>query len=127
MRRILIISTQILGLVLVSELGYWAAGWLGLPIPGNVLGMLLLFGLLATGVVPLWIVEAAAMLLLRHLAFFFIPLAVGLMGFADLLREHGLAILAALLVSAVAGIYAAAFASQWLAAARTKETPWTSR
>jgi holin-like protein len=48
------------------------------PIPGNVLGMVLLLILLLTGVVKLSMIEDVSNFLLKHLAFFFIPAAVGL-------------------------------------------------
>jgi holin-like protein len=41
--------------------------------------MLLLLGLLMSGIVKLEWFESVASLLLTHLAFFFIPIAVGLM------------------------------------------------
>src|SRR5215470_19210088 len=52
---------------------------LHLRVPGNIVGMLLLLALLSTGVVEERWVAAAAGLLTKHLAFFFIPIAVGLM------------------------------------------------
>ncbi|NPE27297.1 CidA/LrgA family protein [Methanococcoides sp. SA1] len=50
-----------------------------LPIPGNVLGMMLLLVLLLTGVLKLSMIEDISNFLLKHLSFFFIPAAVGLM------------------------------------------------
>jgi holin-like protein len=50
----------------------------------------------------------------RHLAFFFIPISVGLMGFADLV-VHGPAIVVTLVVSAGLGIWVAGLSSQLLA------------
>lgn len=56
-----------------------------LPIPRNVIGMILLFFLLTTNVVKIEKVENLANFFLNHLAFFFIPAAVGLMNsFASL-------------------------------------------
>lgn len=60
-----------------------------LPIPGSVLGMLSLFILLSTGIVKEQWLTTVANPLLKHLAFFFIPIAVGLMEWGDLFLEKG--------------------------------------
>ncbi|MEZ5336090.1 MAG: CidA/LrgA family protein [Methanolobus sp.] len=49
-----------------------------LPIPGNVLGMILLLFLLLTGVIKISMIEDVSNFMLKHLSFFFIPAAVGL-------------------------------------------------
>lgn len=73
----------------------------GLPIPGNVIGVALLFTLLCTGVVKLRHVELAADFLLKHLVFFFAAVAVGLMEWWQVFVDYGLTLLAAITVSAV--------------------------
>ena len=118
----IVIAAQLTALLLINAAGYAVASTLQLPLPGNLLGMLFLFTLLATRVVPLAWVETSAALLVRHLGFFFIPITVGLMGFADLFLTNGLAILVILVVSAAVGICVAGFSSQRLAS-RTRKTP----
>ncbi|WP_407356299.1 CidA/LrgA family protein [Methanolobus sp. WCC5] len=49
-----------------------------LPVPGNILGMLLLLLFLLTGVIKLSMIEDVSNFMLKHLSFFFIPAAVGL-------------------------------------------------
>jgi holin-like protein len=85
----LLVIAQICGFWAGSELGYAIVTCAGIPLPGNMVGMVILFVLLTTGILRLEWVEAAATLLLRHLAFFFVPIAVGLMSMGDLLRAHG--------------------------------------
>ncbi|MGL4820174.1 MAG: CidA/LrgA family protein [Bacilli bacterium] len=87
-----------------NELGYWIVDLSGVPIPGNVVGMLLVFILLLSGVLPLSRVERLADFLLKHLAFFFIPIAVGLMAYGSLLAENGFTILIALVIGLAAGV-----------------------
>jgi holin-like protein len=70
--------------------------------------------LLTTGVLPLAWVEAGTALLVRHLAIFFIPIAVGLMVFGDVFVRSGLAIVATLLVSAALGLWVAGWTAQVL-------------
>ena len=77
---------------------------LHLRVPGNIVGMLLLLALLSTGVVEERWVAAAAGLLTKHLAFFFIPIAVGLMDWSSLLWQVGHWLLFAIVVSSIAGI-----------------------
>lgn len=113
---------QITLLAGLSQLGFWLAAAFGLPLPGNLVGMLILLGLLASGIVPLKWIDAGASLLLAHLAFFFVPIAVGLMGFADLLQREGPALLAVLVGAAAVGIVTAGFVTQFLAQFRPAAT-----
>jgi holin-like protein len=77
---------------------------LHLRVPANIVGMLLLFALLCTGIVEERWVSPAAGVLTRHLAFFFIPVAVGLMDCGGLLWPVGHWLLLAIVVSSVAGM-----------------------
>ncbi len=83
--------------------------WTGWPIPANVLGVVVLFGLLSLGVVRLEHVERVADFLLRHLVFFFIPIAVGLMDWGEVFARHGMVLLAAILVSSLLPFLAVGF------------------
>ena len=101
-------ALQIGALFLVFRLGEWGVARLHLPLPGNIVGMLLLFGLLAAGLVrESWIHEGAN-LLTKHLAFFFIPIAVGLMQWGPLFRREGHWLLLALVVSTLSALLASA-------------------
>lgn len=84
----------------------WLAAATALPIPGNVLGVVLLFTLLALGVVKLQHVELAADFLLKHLVFFFVPIAVGLMEWGGVFADYGPTLLAAIVLSAAAPLLA---------------------
>lgn len=119
----IVLAAQIAALLAINTLGYAVAAALEMPVPGNLLGMVFLVGLLATGVVPLSWIEGGASLLIRHLGFFFIPITVGLMGFAELFVDNGPAILVTLVVSAVVGICVAGLSSQRLASRRDQKTP----
>lgn len=69
-------SLIILGIYLVGEL---LSTSLHLPIPGNILGLVILFILLCTKIVKVDNISNVTNFLLDHLAFFFIPAGVGLM------------------------------------------------
>jgi len=61
----------------ICYLGDLIHSFFHIPIPGNVLGMVLLLVLLLTGVIKLSMIEDVSNFLLKHLSFFFIPAAVG--------------------------------------------------
>ncbi|WP_340818084.1 CidA/LrgA family protein [Methanolobus sp. WCC4] len=67
------------GIILaICYLGDLIHNYLSLPIPGNVLGMVILLIFLLTGVIKLSMIEDVSNFFLKHLAFFFIPAAVGI-------------------------------------------------
>jgi holin-like protein len=97
---------------------YWAGLLLseksGLPIPGSVLGVLLLFFLLLFGVLKLEYVEEVADFLLKHLMFFFVPIAVGLMASMDIFYESGWILALALFAAALIPFWSVGLFTQYL-------------
>jgi holin-like protein len=71
----------------------------GTAVPGPVIGFGLLTALLVLRPDVMRIVEPTAMGILRHLSFLFVPAAVGVMQQVGRLRQEGLAIIVALVVS----------------------------
>lgn len=65
-------------ILVVCFLGDFLHNTLNLPIPGNVIGMLLLLFFLMTGMIKLSMIEDVSNFLLKHLSFFFVPAGVGL-------------------------------------------------
>jgi holin-like protein len=115
------IAAQIAGLWLVLAAGQKIAAYLPIPVPGNVVGMVLLFALLSTGLVKESWLTAGAGLLTRHLAFFFVPIAVGLMQWTGLLRDAGHWLLLALGLSGILGLAATGVIAQMLRRPRRVE------
>ena len=102
--RWLRIGVQITGLAAIFRAATVLVDVLHLPMPGNVLGMLLLFGLLASGAVQeAWVADGAGFLT-RHFSFFFIPILVGLLDWAGLLVASGPQLLIALVGSSLVGL-----------------------
>lgn len=87
---------------------------LGLPIPGNVIGMGLLVLALSLGVIKVEWVREAADLLLSHLALFFVPAGVGVMVYFDLIGRQWLPISVATVVSTFAVMAATGWMETWL-------------
>jgi holin-like protein len=103
-KQILLIAVQTVLLWLVFRCGTFLVGLLHLALPGNVAGMLLMFALLVSGVVKPAYIETGGGFLLKHFAFFFIPISVGLMAFGPLMRQSGLTLLSILVLSAAVGV-----------------------
>ena len=81
------ISVQLSLLWIIYYLSILGVEFSHLPIPGSVLGMIILFTLLSTGIIKEQWLAMVAPPLLKHLSFFFIPIAVGLMEWGDLFFE----------------------------------------
>lgn len=56
---------------------------LDISIPGSIIGMLILFALLASGLVPVEWVRPSATLFIRYMVLLFVPISVGLMEHFD--------------------------------------------
>jgi holin-like protein len=69
------------------------------PIPGNVLGMIILLLALLMGVVKLEQVEKAADTLIGKLSLFFVPAGVGVMLYFDIISKYALPILGTTVIS----------------------------
>ncbi|MDT8717453.1 CidA/LrgA family protein [Clostridium sp. 19966] len=63
------------------------------PIPGSVIGMVILFIFLCLGIIKLEMIEEITTFLLDHLAFFFVPAGVGLIAVMGLIKANGADIL----------------------------------
>lgn len=89
----------------------------GIPIPGNVLGMVLIAIALKLNIVKVGHVEKASSLLLDNLMFLFVPTTVAIMLYFDIIREQwivmiGVTVLSTLLVAFVVGKTADLFLSR---------------
>jgi holin-like protein len=90
-------------LLVFQSVGELLARGLHLPLPGPVIGMMLLMGGLHWRVVreP---VSICAGFLLSHLSLLFVPVGVGVMTHLSLVSQYGLRMLAVLVLSTLAGL-----------------------
>ncbi|GIP51463.1 MULTISPECIES: CidA/LrgA family protein [Paenibacillus] len=95
------IVMQVAILILISIAMNFLAQWLHLPIPGSILGIIVLFTLLKTNIIKLTWIEQGANWLLAELLLFFIPAAVGVMKYIPLLEHDGVRILIVVISSTV--------------------------
>lgn len=63
--------------------------WLHLPLPANIVGMLLLLALIMLRVLPLNWVKAGSRWLLAEMLLFFVPAVVAVVNYSQLLRVDG--------------------------------------
>lgn len=89
-RRILIITVQILLLWGLSALCQLVATAWHAPVPGSMIAFALLFLLLQARLVPLSWVEQGANFLLAQLLLFFVPSAVGVIQYPHIVHTEGL-------------------------------------
>ena len=82
-------------------IGLMIEKFFSLPVPGNVIGMILLFIGLCTGVIKLHMIDEVSEFFLNHLAFFFIPAGVGLITCMDVLKGSVLKLLIIIFLTTV--------------------------
>lgn len=102
----ILVAFQLLGAALESVFK--------LPLPGSVLGMMLLALALFTGVVKLKWVEAPANFLLRNMTIFFVPLMVGMWRYFGYIGDHWLILTCALIGSTFIVMYCTGVTVQFL-------------
>lgn len=68
--------------------GIFLASLLPITIPGSIIGMLILFVLLALQILPAKWVNPGCYVLIRYMALLFVPIGVGIMQYFDLLRAQ---------------------------------------
>ena len=99
------------------------ASLLNLPIPGSVVGMALLLGALLVGWLKLSLVEATAAVLLGNLGVFFVPSAVSIMLFGEIVRRQWVPIAVALVGSSIMVLLVTGLVQQALERPVTEERP----
>ena len=111
------------GLLLMQLAGEGIGRSLGLPVPGPIIGFVLLLAVLRLR--PSWFasLKLAADGLLSHLSLLFIPAGVGVVMHLKAIREEGLAIAVALVVSTLVGLAVTA----WVAERMSKRESATGR
>ncbi|SAI73272.1 holin-like protein [Bordetella ansorpii] len=85
---------QIALIVLFALAGQALAGWSGLPVPGGVLGLLMVLALLASGRLPIRAVRLGASWLLAEMLLFFVPAVMSVLDHREFLGVLGLKLLA---------------------------------
>jgi len=106
-------------LLLLQSAGEALANFLRIPLPGPVIGMLLLLIALQWPAVRGPVAQCADFLL-AHLSLLFVPVGVGVMTQLPLLGQYGLRMLVAIVLSTWIGLAVTALTLHWL---QTKSPP----
>lgn len=111
----LTIFLQLILIYAFSLLGQWLRDLFNVPLPGSIIGFILMFAALLLKLVSLRWVESGASLLLAFLPLFFIPATVGVMEYGDIFIGKGMFLIAILIFSTLLTMAASGLTSQYLA------------
>ncbi|MFQ3662570.1 MAG: CidA/LrgA family protein [Chloroflexaceae bacterium] len=111
--------TTLLGMQLIGEI---LARALHLPVPGPVMGMVLLVALLLRRRTPPAWLEPTAQGLLRHLGLLFVPAGVGIIAHTELLARAWLPLLLTLLLGTTLTLVVTALSLRLLLALTARHT-----
>ena len=89
-------------LVVLDQVGNWLVRAAHAPVPGSVVGMLLLTVLLERDIVSLAFIAPTSTFLVRHLALLYVPAGVALVSYVAVVRHDLVAITVAALASLIA-------------------------
>ncbi|WP_033569928.1 CidA/LrgA family protein [Dickeya undicola] len=87
---------------------------LPITIPGSILGMLVLFALLASQILPPNWVKPGCHLLIRYMALLFVPIGVGVMNYYSVLRDQFGPIVVSCLVSTFVVMIVVGYSTQMM-------------
>ncbi|OAB37893.1 holin [Paenibacillus macquariensis subsp. defensor] len=90
---------QVAALMLFSMLMNQITSWLHIPVPGSIVGIVVIFILLETHMIRLEWIDIGAKWLLAELLLLFVPAAVGVMKYIPMLQTDGIRILIVVLIS----------------------------
>ncbi|TXE09532.1 CidA/LrgA family protein [Gelidibacter salicanalis] len=85
---------------------------LDIPIPGNILGMLLIFIALKLNIIQLKTLKPASDLLLKYMVLFFVPYGVGLMSYYDFIESYWVILSVAAVFTTLITLYITAIIQQ---------------
>lgn len=108
----------IFGIYLIGES---LVAWTKIPIPGNIVGLLILLICLCTKIIKPSQIQTISDFFLEHLAFFFIPAGVGLMNSFGVIKSNIAQILIVCLVTTAITIAATGRVVQFVANKFTKK------
>lgn len=100
--------------LIIAMMGDILARVVDIPIPGSVLGMLLLLIALSAGMIKIQSLEQISTFLLSNLAFFFIPAGVGLMNVMGTVQTDLVKILAVVILSTILVLVTTGWTVQFL-------------
>lgn len=114
LKKVLQVIIQIGILYIFSTIGTWIQHYFDLFIPGSVIGLVLLFALLMTGIIRIHWIEEGARFMTSHLVLFFIPATVGFISYYYLFAGRGFVLVLITMVSTLLVMVISGMTSQKL-------------
>jgi holin-like protein len=93
------VPVQVLLYAALFVFAEYLVDWLHLPLPANLVGMVLMFSLILCRIIPLRWVRAGSRWLLAEMLLFFVPAVVAVVNYAQLLLVDGWRIFAVIALS----------------------------
>ena len=119
--KIVIALLQVGFLYILFLAGEFLQAKLSIPLPGSIIGLLLLWGLLSIKVIPLGWVEKGAYVFLSTLPLYLIPATVGVMDYGHVFVGKGSLLIVITIVSTFITMVVASLVSQSMAKHNVKE------
>lgn len=119
--KFMLIALQIVVLIAFYYAGEWLRQALHLPIPGSIIGMLLLWLALMIKLLPVRWIDSGAQFIQKFMPFIFIPATVGVMKFGQTFAGKGMLLVGCIMVSTLITMAVSSFTSQVLAQRQHKE------
>ncbi|MEY4475134.1 MAG: hypothetical protein RL248_901 [Pseudomonadota bacterium] len=118
MRNVISLCWQYLRAFAIIYLCLWVGKTLALllpmAIPGSIIGMLILFALLASQILPSIWVKPGCHILIRYMALLFVPIGVGVMQYYDQLTRQFGPIVVSCFVSTLIVMLVVAYSSHYV-------------
>lgn len=114
MKRVIAIVLQVLLFSAIALLGDFLVKLAHVKLSGSIVGMILLFFLLKSGLLKLQWFDAGADWLHSRLVLFFVPSAVGISQYGTLLKSDGLFLLLTITASTVVVMVVTGLSAQFL-------------
>ncbi|MBF7957375.1 CidA/LrgA family protein [Rahnella victoriana] len=100
---------QVVFYILLFLLSVFIVQTLSIPLPANIVGMVILFVAMLTKVIPVRYVRRGSSLLLSEMLLFFIPAVVAIINYFDILENEGIRILVVIVLSTTIVLSATAY------------------
>ncbi|WP_298829644.1 CidA/LrgA family holin-like protein [uncultured Planococcus sp.] len=115
--KIISIILQLLAITGFYLIGEAVQDFFNIPLPGSIIGFLLLFAALMLKIYPLQWIDSGAHFLLAFLSLYFIPATVGVVEYGELFSGKGMLLIPIVIISTFLTMAAAGWVSQYAAKA----------
>jgi holin-like protein len=114
MKKAMKILIQVAVIIIICKLGEAIQAWSQIPIPGSIIGLLILFILLIAKVIPeKWIMDGSNFLL-SIMTLLFVPATVGIMNYFHIFQGKGWLLILFMILSTVLVMLGSGFvAEKW--------------